>query len=129
MVPKRSSWAPERDCRAYVQSVLSRRSLAPELAFPIHSQVRQCCGSWPLGPHFENHCSILSPENLGWCLSAFVWGKNDFLFILLIISFFFLRPHLQHMEIPRLGVKCGVAAGLHHSHSNVGSELCLRPTP
>ena len=32
-----------------------------------------------LGPHFENHCSINNPEDSGWCLSAFVWGRNDFL--------------------------------------------------
>ena len=44
--------------------------------------------------------------------------------------FFFLWPHLQYMEVPRLGVKLGdVAASLHHSHSNVGSEPHLQPTP
>ena len=30
------------------------------------------------------------------------------------------------MEVPRLGVKIGAtAAGLHHSHSNMGSELSV----
>ena len=34
------------------------------------------------------------------------------------------------MEGPRLGVQSGViATGLHHSHSNLGVELHLRPTP
>ena len=34
------------------------------------------------------------------------------------------------MEVPRLGGRIGAAAaGLHHSHSNAGSEPCLRPTP
>lgn len=32
-----------------------------------------------LGPHFENHCSINKPQDSGRCLSAFVWGRNDFL--------------------------------------------------
>ena len=43
------------------------------------------------------------------------------------LSFFFLfvhlGPHPWHMEVPRLGV------GLHQSHSNARSELCLQPTP
>ena len=46
--------------------------------------------------------------------------------------FFFLSfpgPHPQLMEVPRLGVYLGAAAaGLHYSHSNVGSER-LQPTP
>ena len=34
------------------------------------------------------------------------------------------------MKVPRRGVKSGaVAAGLHHSHSNAGFDLCLRSTP
>ena len=42
----------------------------------------------------------------------------------------FVGPHPRHMEVPRLGVKTGAtAAGLHHSHSNVGSKLRLQPTP
>ena len=33
------------------------------------------------------------------------------------------------MEVPRLGGQTGAAAGgLHHSHSNMGSKLYLRPT-
>ena len=43
--------------------------------------------------------------------------------------FVFWGLHLQHMEIPRLGVKSDIAAGLHHSHSNSGSKLPLWPTP
>ena len=40
--------------------------------------------------------------------------------------FFFLGPHPWHMEAPRLGGLIGATAGgLHHSHSNAGSELCL----
>ena len=47
------------------------------------------------------------------------------------ICFFFFwlfRPHLWHTEAPRLEVGGGIgvaAAGLSHSHSNIGSEPCL----
>ena len=41
-----------------------------------------------------------------------------------------LGLHLQHMEVPRLGVESGaVAASLHHSHINARSEPHLQPTP
>ena len=46
-------------------------------------------------------------------------------------SLSFLGPHLGQMEVPRLGVEselqlpaCITATGY-----NLGSELCLRPTP
>ena len=49
--------------------------------------------------------------------------------LFLFLSLFcFLGPHLQRMEVPRLQIGA-TAAGLHHSHSNVGSELHLRATP
>ena len=45
-----------------------------------------------------------------------------YLFIYLFI-FVFLGLHPRHREVPRLGVDRAVAVSLHHSHSNVGSEL------
>ena len=36
--------------------------------------------------------------------------------------FFFLGPHLEHMEVPRRG-QIAAAAGLCHSHSDRGSEI------
>ena len=39
-----------------------------------------------------------------------------------------LGPHQWHMEVPRPGVGAA-AASLRHSHSNMGSELYLLPTP
>ena len=42
--------------------------------------------------------------------------------------FWFLGPHLWHMEVPR-GLIRATAASLQHSHSNEGSELRLQPTP
>ena len=42
--------------------------------------------------------------------------------------FFFLGPHLRHMKFPRLGVQLELQLlALHHSHSNIRSELCLQP--
>ena len=46
--------------------------------------------------------------------------------------FVFLERHLQHMEVPRLGVESELQLpDLHHSHShsNAISEPCLRPIP
>ena len=38
--------------------------------------------------------------------------------------------HLQHMEVPRLGVRIGAtAAPLRHSHNNARAEPRLGPTP
>ena len=66
-----------------------------------------------------------------------LWGfqilEHINLDVLLSIYLFivFLGPHAWHVEVPsrargRIGA---VAAGLHHSHSNAGSEPRLRPTP
>ena len=42
----------------------------------------------------------------------------------------FLGLHLLHTEVPRSRGQIGaVAARLHHSHSNVRSELSLQRTP
>ena len=41
----------------------------------------------------------------------------------------FLGPHPWHTEVPRTGITRAIAAGLHHSHSNAGAKLRLRPTP
>ena len=51
-------------------------------------------------------------------------------FFVFFLFFAFLRPHLWHMEVPRLGVEIrATAASLHYSHSNTGSKSRLRPTP
>ena len=48
----------------------------------------------------------------------------------LVWGFFcFLGLHLWHMDVPRLGVESAAAAGLYHSHGNVGSEPRMCPTP
>ena len=44
--------------------------------------------------------------------------------------FFFLGLHLQHMEVPRLGIELELQpAGQSHSHSNSESKPRLHPTP
>ena len=48
----------------------------------------------------------------------------------LFVCFHFLQPHLQHVEVPRLGIKLELQPpGLCHNHSNTGSEPHLGPTP
>ena len=51
-----------------------------------------------------------------------------FVCLFVCFHFFFLGPHPRHMEDSRLGVRAA-AASLYHSHSNMGSQLCLRPAP
>ena len=63
-----------------------------------------------------------------YCKDSVNTTKNLFLF--LFLSFVVLGPHLQYMEVRRLGGLIGaVAAGLRHSHSNARSKPCMRPTP
>ena len=75
------------------------------------------------------------------------WKLLDLLFIFCPFFFFLslLGPHPQHMEVFRLGVESELQLlayttatamwdpshlfNLHHSHSNAGSETCLRPIP
>ena len=47
---------------------------------------------------------------------------------LLFIYFFFLGPHLEHTEVPRLEVKLELQLQAYTaSHNNAGSELHLQP--
>ena len=48
----------------------------------------------------------------------------SFSFVVVVFFFLFLGPHLQHMEIPRLGVELELQlpAGLCHSHSDARSK-------
>ena len=48
-----------------------------------------------------------------------------YLFWRVFCLFCFLLPHLQHMEVPRLGVESEMQ--LYHSHSNARSEPHLQP--
>ena len=72
------------------------------------------------------------------------WGEYVpgvcFLFFVFFVFLHFLGLLPRHMEVPRLGVESygasqarglirAVAASLHESHSNSGSEPHLQPTP
>ena len=51
-------------------------------------------------------------------------------FVLFLFLFLLFRVTPLAYGGPQLrGQVRAVAAGLHHSHSNTGSEPCLRPTP
>ena len=52
-------------------------------------------------------------------------GKYVHYLSLFFFFFYFLVLHLRHMEVPRQGQIGATATGLHHSHSNAGSEPCL----
>ena len=70
---------------------------------------------------------------------SFITNKNTFICCFLqglhlwkstIYLLFFLGHHPRHMEVPQARSQIrAAAANLHHSHSNVGSEPCLRPIP
>ena len=88
---------------------------------PGHRQARRTRCSWlhilPQG-YAVTHLTLFLLLEI--CIFSFL-----FPFCLFVL----LGPHPQHMEVPRLGVQSEpVATGLHHSHSNAGSELRLRPT-
>ena len=60
-------------------------------------------------------------------LSPFLGSCNGIFYF--IFYFVFLGSYPWHMKVPRLEGWIGaVAVSLRHSHSNGGSELCLRPT-
>ena len=67
------------------------------------------------------HCYFIMPMFQQFCIHVNV----PFFF------FVFLGPHPQHLvgDSQARGPIRAVAAGLHHSHSNMGSEPCLKPTP
>ena len=53
-----------------------------------------------------------------------------FVYLFIYYLFIFSGSHLWHMEVLRLGVELEmITEGLHHSHSNAGSELCLGLRP
>ena len=52
-----------------------------------------------------------------------------FVFFVVVVVFVFLGLHLRHEGSQAKALIGAVSAGLHHSHSNVGSKPCLRHTP
>ena len=53
-----------------------------------------------------------------------------YIYLYMFLSFIFLGPHPRHMGGSQArGQIRAIDASLHHSQSNVGSKLCLQPTP
>ena len=73
---------------------------------------------------------IMSMPSLSRCPTS---PHSESVLCFLFVSFVFLpflEPLPRYMEVPRLGGLIGaVATSLHQSHSNMESELRLRPTP
>ena len=59
----------------------------------------------------------------------FIYLYILFYFILFFVFLPFLGPFPQHGGSQARGLISVVATGLCQSHSNVGSKLCLGPTP
>ena len=57
------------------------------------------------------------------------WDKENIWVIILFIYFFFKATPTAYGSSQAKGLIRAGAAGLCHSHSNVGSEPCLPPTP
>ena len=70
--------------------------------------------------HYNLHSPLL-------CIYDF-WKPNFHLFIYLFILLFRATPMAYGGTQGRGWIRA-TAVGLHHSHSNAGSELCLQPTP
>ena len=75
------------------------------------------------GPHAKTQIRPLWGPFSVHFLAIFLW-RCDY-FFMAFFSFFFLRLHLQHMEVPRLGVESGLQLLVYTSHSNARSELHL----
>ena len=61
-------------------------------------------------------------------------GLEVFLVVVVVVCFFVFFAFSRaapaaHGDSQARGLIGAVAAGLRHSHSNMGSEPCLRPTP
>ena len=83
---------------------------------------RDFCMFQILIPFYFLFCAFFSP----FFLFFRFFCVYKILFLFFFFFFAFLGPHPWHMKVPRLGGQIrAVAAGLHHSHSNSGSEWHL----
>ena len=88
----------------------------------------------PLPSHRKSGLALMPhvqlPEACCWILFSSLPCESDIhLFLFKKIVFLFMAAPVAYRSS---GVRCGIgaaAAGLHHSHSNEGSELHLQPTP
>ena len=88
----------------------------------------------PLSEAKDQTCILMDTS---WILNQLSHNGNLLIFLFIVYFIFycililvFLGLHPRHVKVPRPGGLTGaVATSLRHSHSNVGSESCLRPTP
>ena len=76
--------------------------------------------------HLEQESPCLSPHVLYVVCTAVSLQAGAFSMDNSFLSFSLFRQQVRHVEVARLGA---AATGLHHSHSNAGSEPRLQPTP
>ena len=55
--------------------------------------------------------------------------SHIFFVLFCFVALFFRAAPVAYGDSQARGLIRAIAAGLHHSHSNTRSELCLRPTP
>ena len=88
--------------------------------------------SW-LDPLYEwkdqSQRNAYGKNRLGWEKSRFQFWTFSFIFIFYFIFCLFRAALAAYGSSQARRQIRAVAVGLRHSHSNTGSELCLRPTP
>ena len=90
-------------------------------------QPRECILLNDLLVGVQTHSSFISPlSSVCFSFSVISTGHNMYSFFFFLV---FLGPHPQHGSSQARGRVRAAAMGLHHSHSNRGSEPHLRPTP
>ena len=107
-------------------TAFSEAGLGISLSTPLGPLISCCLGTWRIPPGYPIGMPLTPAPRLE--------GRNPVLSVRasdrssLHPYFFFSLLLLQHMEVPRLGVKSKLPAE-HHSHGNTESELYLWPTP
>ena len=106
-------------CLCFITAVMLQRL---ESRFEQEAAIREGTGGqWDedVRPQYRLPLSLLNSSRFLFCYCC--------CFVLFFVCF--LGPHLRHMEVTMVGGRIrATAASLHHSH-NIGSQLCLRPTP
>ena len=64
-----------------------------------------------------------------WCRSSGCWQQNSLSFFFVCLFYLFRATSMTYGICQARGWMGAIAAGLHHSHSNVVSEPYLQPTP
>ena len=107
----------------------SRRCLAETRQRDMTQKERQPCWVDPAGPGSQNNTPVWGgsrkKRGQNYPVRPCGWMNQSFFFFFFSFSlFFFLQPHLRHMEIPRFRESnWSCSWGPHHSHSNANLSL------